>query len=448
MTTTSLLYRCAAVLFALMIAQTALAQRTENRQAAEVAAALIEDAFVDEGRAKEIARELRARTAAGAFDAIGSRSALATSLTAAIQAIEDDKHMSVSYNSSKAAEPLLTVAQARERLAALRAGGPGGTAAQNDFESARRANFEIRRAEHLPGNVGYVRIDAFHDLAVARETITAAMKFLEHVDAMIVDLRENRGGANSSVVYLASYFLPADNRTLVASRWRNMPPREAKPVETPTRRFEDVPLYILISNETFSAGEGFSFMLQQFGRATVVGETTKGGGRPNAFLPMGGGLTLSVSIGAVTHPATGKSWQGVGVVPDVKTAPADALETARRLAVERRGAKAPGSDVFASRVAEIIEAINSGPEALERFAQNHFVASYLAQRTPEQRRSFVERARGDFGKLKPGAIQRPSPGQVRVELEGETGTRGALVIDYETEAPHKITALRMLIGEE
>jgi hypothetical protein len=46
---------------------------------------------------------------------------------------------------------------------------------------------------------------------------------------------------------------------------------------------------------------------------------------------------LRVPWGESINPITGTNWEGIGVVPDVPTAAADALEMAHQLALEKLG---------------------------------------------------------------------------------------------------------------
>ena len=309
---------------------------TLSRQVAHAAAGVVEELFVDIPQGKAVAADLRRKADAGTFDGVTGGAEVAAALTEAMHTIENDKHLSVRFKAGDTS-PVLDAAQALERFRSQQGTG-GGVSPFGSPEEQRLANYDVKTARHLPGNVGYLELTAFQMTPEARELVTAALRMLENVDAMIVDMRANRGGGQPAVNYLASYFLPADGRELMSVRSRSMPqPMVSHAVATPTRKFENVPLYILTSGKSFSAGEAFPYILQQFGRATIVGETTPGGGRPNAFVELGGGYVLSVSIAASTHPKTGTGWQGTGVVPDVKVAAADALDTAHTLAVQKLG---------------------------------------------------------------------------------------------------------------
>jgi C-terminal processing protease CtpA/Prc len=191
----------------------------------------------------------------------------------------------------------------------------------------------IEKAERLKGDVGYIRVDRFFQADESRQTFDAAMDQLSGCKAMIIDIRENRGGGDA-IALLASYFLP--ERVL----FNRLVFRKTDALETwagPSTRatFTKVPLYVLVSGRTFSAGEAFAYGLQQLDRAVLIGERTKGGANPNRFFPVGQGLELSLSVGRTVNPVSGTNWEGVGVQPDVLVPADQALEKALEKVLEK-----------------------------------------------------------------------------------------------------------------
>jgi len=102
----------------------------------------------------------------------------------------------------------------------------------------------------------------------------------------------------------------------------------------PGQRRTDVPIWILTDRGTASAGEDFSFVLQQLGRAKTVGDRTAGAGHNNATVPLAAGFSASISFTRVSDPHTGKEWERVGVLPNIKTNPGDALTVAHLAAID------------------------------------------------------------------------------------------------------------------
>jgi hypothetical protein len=153
--------------------------------------------YVFADRAKEIAGALRRHEKKGDYNDIATGNALAERLTQDLQAVTPDRHLKVFFS----AEPRPTQDT------------PGETSEAEKAErrlGAIRRNFGIERAEHLDGNVGYLKLTKFDDPAVAGETLAASMRFLGNTDALIIDLRYNGGGHSDMVALLTSYFFDGD----------------------------------------------------------------------------------------------------------------------------------------------------------------------------------------------------------------------------------------------
>ena len=95
------------------------------------------------------------------------------------------------------------------------------------------------------------------------------------------------------------------------------------------------PVFVLTAAATFSAGEGLAFILQDHGRAEVVGEVTAGAANPGRPYPVNDYFEVVVPNGQVRSAVTGRNWEGVGVIPDIRTTEVEALEVAHRRALQR-----------------------------------------------------------------------------------------------------------------
>lgn len=98
---------------------------------------------------------------------------------------------------------------------------------------------------------------------------------------------------------------------------------------------DSVPVFVLTSRRTFSAGEAFAYQLQMLKRATIVGDVTGGGARPSRPRRLDDHFAINVPYARMINPVSGTDWEGVGVQPDVRVPEGDALDTARRLAAAR-----------------------------------------------------------------------------------------------------------------
>jgi hypothetical protein len=66
-------------------------------------------------------------------------------------------------------------------------------------------------SDPMDGNVGYVDLRSFYDPYLAADAMSAAMHLIAHTDALILDLRENRGGEPTGVAFFESFLF--DTRT-------------------------------------------------------------------------------------------------------------------------------------------------------------------------------------------------------------------------------------------
>lgn len=203
------------------------------------------------------------------------------------------------------------------------------------WSGGRVSNHGFKKVERLTGNVGLLEFTAFWQPEDAGRAANAAMQLLRHSDAVIIDLREKSGGSSEMVKLMASWLLPP-RTPLAGIHWRgNEQPDQAWSeawIDAP--RLADVPAFVLTSADTFSAAEALAYDLQVVGRAQVVGAKTRGGAHPGGSFDLADGFSVWIPTGRAVHPKTGSNWEGVGVTPDVVTAPEDALTRAHMLALE------------------------------------------------------------------------------------------------------------------
>ncbi len=199
----------------------------------------------------------------------------------------------------------------------------------------QHSNCEFSKVEILPRNIGYLKFDAFPDPQVCGPTVTNALGFLAHTDAVIIDLRQNGGGDPAMVELIASYFFSEpthindlyDRHEDKTTQYWTLP-------YIPGPRIS-APLYILTSSRTFSGAEEFSYDMQTQKRAAIVGETTGGGAHPVHGVPASDHFTIGVPFARPINPVTHTDWEGTGITPDVKVPASEALEAAQKLALER-----------------------------------------------------------------------------------------------------------------
>jgi len=280
-------------------------------EAVESVAAIMERHYPWPDTAGTIAAHLRGLLQARDYDSIATLDGLASALTRDVRTIHGDLHLSV------------------------RAGPPPPLPA-----GIPSVGFD--RVERLAGNVGYLRMRIIAGSAEAFDAVADALRSLDGTDAVVLDLRGVPGGSAAMANFLISHFTPPG----VASLGVDNPAQGTTEIRhtlarVPGPRRTAVPLYILVDRGSASAAEDIPFVLQNLGRATIVGERTAGAGRNVAQFRAAHGLTVGVSISRVYDPATGRKWERVGIEPDIVTSSDAALDAA--LDHARRGVA--GSDV-------------------------------------------------------------------------------------------------------
>ena len=187
--------------------------------------------------------------------------------------------------------------------------------------------------EILPRNIGYVKLDGFALVSLCSSTVVAAMNFVANVDAVIFDLRDNRGGDALMVSYVASYLF--DQPTHLNDLWTRSTDSTRQfwtNAQVSGKRLGTQPAFVLTSSRTFSGAEEFAYNLKTQKRATIDGETTGGGAHPVRGVKLNDRFTINVPFARAINPITKANWEGAGVEPDVNAAAADALTTAQKLA--------------------------------------------------------------------------------------------------------------------
>jgi retinol-binding protein 3 len=291
----------------------------------EGAIAQLDSNYVFPDVAAKMASTLRDRSKRGAYDDVTNGLSFATVLTEDLQGVSKDKHLRVNY----------TAALIPDRPANSQ---PDSAEEQRYRQEMMRVNCGFEKTETLANNVGYLKFNFFADPDVCGDIASKEMAKLADVSALIVDLRENGGGSPAMVAHVSSYLF--STRTHLNDLWERRGNKTTeywtKP-ELPGRKVRDnVPVYVLTANRTFSGAEEFTYNLKNLKRATIVGETTGGGAHPVSGHRINDHFMIGVPFARAINPYSKTNWEGTGVVPDVKVPAAEAMTTALRLISERK----------------------------------------------------------------------------------------------------------------
>ena len=284
--------------------------------------------YVFPEKADAIEAALEAKRQAGRYASATSADELASLLSDDLVEITGDYHFNVAFAPDADAQT---------------------ETAQIDPRALQRSNFEFKRIEILPGNVGYFRLDYFASTDEVFDLATGAMRFLGNSDALILDLRYNRGGHLETAQLLMSYLFPGDRDQELFDYFYNEDGRTIRRGQwvlagLPGKRMPDIPVYVLTSSTTFSAGEWTAFSLGELERATIIGQQTAGAAHPVDVKRIDEDFVMQVPIGIVSGPVSGTDFEGKGVTPDIEAQSHTALDVAYRTALTRLAQTDPSGD--------------------------------------------------------------------------------------------------------
>ncbi len=144
-------------------------------------------------------------------------------------------------------------------------------------------------------SVGYIDLSAGFNYTTSDE-LTEAINELssQGMKKLVLDLRNNTGGILEQAVRVAEKFLPR-GKTILSQKGRI--PIDNRTWTSKNKYPSDIPLIVLVNEETASASEIVAGALQDYDRALIVGNRTFGKGLVQSVidLPYGAGLTLTTA---------------------------------------------------------------------------------------------------------------------------------------------------------
>jgi carboxyl-terminal processing protease len=164
----------------------------------------------------------------------------------------------------------------------------------------------------LPDDVALVRLASFDSDAGGELKAALQAAQDEGARAVILDLRNNPGGLLDQAIEVASQFLPEGTPVLLEEN------RAGEREATATRgggAALELPLVVLINENSASSAEIVSGALQDAGRATLIGETTFGTGTVLTPFRLSDGSRLLLGTQQWLTPE-GRLIRGQGIEPD------------------------------------------------------------------------------------------------------------------------------------
>ncbi len=208
-----------------------------------------------------------------------------------------------------------------------------------------RPDFEYR---DLGNGFVYVALNTFASSGVVQK-FNEEFKKISQAKGLIIDVRKNGGGSSRHGHAIIARLI---DKSIPATRWKTPQYRAAfrawgrdeqwydggsKTIEPKgVDRFLG-PVVVLIGPETNSAAEDFVVPLHAAGRATIVGQRSRGStGQPLRFSFLNGKIRGRVCTKRDTYP-DGREFVGVGIIPDVEIYPTPTDIAAERDVVLEKG---------------------------------------------------------------------------------------------------------------
>lgn len=303
--------------FAVLAQNPALTSRIKSATIANVSKSL-KDNYIFLDTARRMGNFISQQLKMGAYDTIRTPDVFAHKLTTDLRSVYHDGHLSITYDPpvAKIDEKPDTVAQRTKRL-----------------PFRKQVNFGMEKIEIMAGNISYLKLKGFFSPdEEMKSVVTAALRFVSNSNALVIDIRDNRGGDPAAVSFFCGFFFNEKTHLndLYCRKDRSYTEFWTSP-DTTLKALKNIPIYVLTNKRTFSAGEELAYNLQTQRRDIIIGERTGGGAHPVAPEVVGNGFTANIPNSRAINPITKTNWEGVGVKPDIEVTPDKALETAIEL---------------------------------------------------------------------------------------------------------------------
>lgn len=184
-----------------------------------------------------------------------------------------------------------------------------------DF-TVKRVKVEVNtvdsRMENEENKIGYIRISEFDEITVPQFKEAKEELEKEGMKALILDLRSNPGGLVDSCAEIASEMLPkgviaySDTKDGQHFEW-----------ESDGKHEIDIPVIILVNDNTASAAEILTGAMRDYGKAVVMGTTTFGKGIIQNTYGLGDGTAVEFTVGQYYLPG-GETIHEIGIDPDIE----------------------------------------------------------------------------------------------------------------------------------
>lgn len=186
-----------------------------------------------------------------------------------------------------------------------------------DFDVTRKKIKVVNiNSEVLKDDIGYIRLSMF-DSEINKDFQEHLNNLLKKkIKGLVIDLRDNPGGDYDQVSAIADRLIPEGLIVYTEDKKGNKQEKKSDPTEL------NIPIAVLVNENSASASEVLSGALKDHNKATLVGTKTFGKGLVQAVVNLEDGSGLKVTIARYFTPS-GVCIQDVGIEPHLKVELAD-----------------------------------------------------------------------------------------------------------------------------
>lgn len=159
--------------------------------------------------------------------------------------------------------------------------------------------------------IGYIHIKAFDDITWQDFSDSYSKLMAQDIDGLILDVRNNPGGALDVVINIADNFL--DEGVIVTTKDKN----GKEVIEKSDANASDIPITVLQNENSASASEILAGAMKDRGRAKVIGTQSFGKGVVQKIFNLDNGAGAKITISEYFTP-NGTQINEVGVTPDIE----------------------------------------------------------------------------------------------------------------------------------
>ncbi len=173
--------------------------------------------------------------------------------------------------------------------------------------------------EMIDESTGYIQITQFTGVTPQQYKDTFAELKDKGMERLVIDLRDNPGGLLTSVCDILREILPEGLIVYTEDKYGN---REEETCDGKNKL--NMPLAVLVNENSASASEIFAGAVQDHGVGTIVGTTTYGKGVVQELRQLSDGSAVKLTVSNYYTP-NGNSINKVGIKPDVEVKLASVL---------------------------------------------------------------------------------------------------------------------------